>query len=85
MKIISALAALIKAIPIIHEWLNKVIAAYDEWKSKEIKKQTAKDVDLGIKEQDQRKVEDEDHSGRFSGRGDIRSSLPNVVRDEKKS
>jgi len=77
--------AIAKAIPIIQEWVKKVLSMYDEWKSKESKKQTAKEVDLGIKEQDQRKIEDENHSGQYSGRGDIRTSLPGVVRDSKKS
>lgn len=84
MKIISALVSIAKAIPIIQEWVKKVLLMYEEWKAKEEKKQTAKDVDLGIKEQDQRKLEDENHSGQYSGRGDIRSSLPGVMRDKKK-
>jgi hypothetical protein len=83
-KIISAVIALAKAIPIIEKWLSLLMAQYYQWKKEEIKKQTAQNVDLGIKEQDQRKIEDETHSGVYSGRGDIRSSLPDVLRDKEK-
>lgn len=84
MNFISALIAIAKAVPVIDKWLTELVKAFYEWKKEEIKKQTAQNVDLGIKEQDQRKVEDEDHSGRYSGHGDIRSTLPGVMRDEKK-
>jgi hypothetical protein len=83
-RIISAIIALAKAVPVIDKWLSQLVTEFSKWKSEQIKKETAQSVDLGIKEQDQRKIEDEEHSGVYSGLGDIRSSLPGVVRDKTK-
>lgn len=83
MQVITAIMAVVKAIPIIDKWLEKLFIAYSAWKKEQAAEQTKKEIDQAIKDQDQRRVEGEDHSGNYSGHGDIRTSLPGVMRDKK--
>ncbi len=83
MKIIAAIMAVIKAIPIIDKWMEKLFIAYSLWKKEQVAEQTKIEIDQAVKTQDQRRVEGESHSGNYSGVGDIRASLPGVMRDKK--
>lgn len=82
-QLIVAIIALAKAIPIIDKWLEKLFDAYVIYKDEKIKEQTQREIDQAIKDQDQRRIEGENHSGNYSGHGDIRTSLPGVMRDKK--
>jgi hypothetical protein len=83
MKFISVIITLAKAIPVIDKWLERLFDAYVIYKSEKSKEQTQIEIDRAIETQDQRRVENENHSGVYSGHGDIRTSLPGVLRDKK--
>lgn len=86
MKVISFILALAKAAPIIDKWLGLLFLAYQEHKKKEIQKATKKAIDEGIENQDQRDMESDQTSGKPSGMGTIRNSLPGVgLRDKRKN
>lgn len=84
-QIIVAIIALAKAIPIIDKWLEKLFDAYAVYRDEKAKEQTKKEIDQAIQSQDQRKVESENYSGKYSGHGDIRTTLPGVMRDKKQN
>lgn len=83
MRFIAVVITLAKAIPVIDKWLERLFDAYVIYKSEKIKEQTQIEIDRAIENNDQRKLENENHAGNYSGVGDIRTSLPGVVRDEK--
>ncbi len=78
MQIIATILAIAKAIPIIDKWLGELVAAYQAYKKKEVEESTKRAIDEGIKNQDQRPVESDQTSGKPSGLGTIRDSLPGV-------
>lgn len=82
-KLIAAIIALAKVIPVIDKWLEKLFDAYVVYKSEKSKAETKIEIDRAIENQDQRRMESENHSGVYSGHGDIRTSLPGVMRDKK--
>jgi hypothetical protein len=85
MQVISFILALAKAAPIIDKWLGFLVSAYQEQKKKEIQEATKKAIDEGIKNQDQRAIESDQTSGKPSGMGTVRDSLPGVwLRDQGK-
>jgi hypothetical protein len=86
MQAISLILALAKAIPIIDKWLGELAVAYQAYKKKETEEKTKRAIDEGIENQDQRPIESDQTSGKPSGMGVVRDSIPNVrVRDKGKS
>lgn len=83
MQFIAAIMAIVKAVPIIDKWLERLFIAYSVYKKEQIAEQTRIEIDLAVENQDQRKVESENYSGNYSGHGDIRTSIPGVLRDKK--
>jgi hypothetical protein len=83
MQAISLILALAKAIPIIDKWLGELAIAYQVYKKEQVAEQTRIEIDLAVENQDQRKIESENYSGNYSGHGDIRTSIPGVLRDKK--
>ena len=75
--------AIVKAVPIIDKWLERLLVAYSAWKAEQVAEQTKIEIDRAIDLKDQRRVEGENHTGKYSGHGDIRTSIPGVMRDEK--
>ena len=75
--------AIVKAVPIIDKWLERLFIAYSVYKKEQAAEQTRIEIDLAVENQDQRKVESENYSGNYSGHGDIRTSIPGVLRDKK--
>jgi hypothetical protein len=85
MQVISVILALAKAAPIIDKWLGLLFVAYQEQKKKEIQEANKKAIDEGIKNQDQRPIESDQISGKPSGMGTVRDSIPGVwLRDQGK-
>ena len=84
-QIIALVLAIAKALPIIDKWLGELFSAYQVQKRKEIQAETERVINEGIQIQDQRKIESDQTSGKPSGLGTIRDSLPGVVRDKGKS
>jgi hypothetical protein len=86
MQAISLILALAKAIPVIDKWLGELAIAYQIYKKKEIEEATKRAIDEGIQNQDQRPIESDQTSGKPSGLGTIRDSIPGVkLRDKGKS
>ena len=83
--VVSLLTALFAAIPTFERWWESLMLEYIKLKKDRITKETREAIQNVFKEQDQRAIEDEDYSGKPSGIGTIRDSLPGVVRDPKKS
>jgi hypothetical protein len=81
---IALIIALAKALPIIDKWLGELFAAYQVQKKKEIQEATERAINEAIKNQDQRPIESLQISGKPSGLGSIRDSLPGVMRDKGK-
>lgn len=82
---IALILAIAKALPIIDKWLGELFAAYQVQKKKEIEEANKKAIDDAIKSQDQRSIESDQTSGKPSGMGTIRDSLPGVeLRDKRK-
>jgi hypothetical protein len=84
-QLIALVLAVAKALPIIDKWLGELFNAYQVQKKKEIQAETERAINEGIQNQDQRKIESDQTSGKPSGLGTIRDSLPGIVRDERKS
>lgn len=84
-QIIALVLAVAKALPIIDKWLGELFSAYQVHKRKEIQAETERVINEGIQIQDQRKIESDQTSGKASGLGTIRDSLPGIVRDKGKS
>jgi hypothetical protein len=84
MQAISLILALAKALPIIDKWLGELFAAYLVQKRKEVQEATERAINEAIKNQDQRPIESSQISGKPSGLGSIRDSLPGVMRDKGK-
>jgi hypothetical protein len=83
-QLIALVLAVAKAIPIIDKWLGELFNAYQVQKKKEVQAETERAINEGIQNQDQRKIESDQMSGKPSGMGTVRDSLPGVVRDERK-
>ena len=83
MQFIATIMAIVKAVPIIDKWLERLFIAYSVYKKEQAAEQTRIEIDLSVENQDQRKVESENYSGNYSGHGDIRTSIPGVLRDKK--
>ena len=83
MQFIATIMAIVKAVPIIDKWLERLFIAYSVYKKEQAAEQTRIEIDLAVENQDQRKVESENYSGNYSGHGDIRTSIPGVLRDKK--
>jgi hypothetical protein len=75
---ISLLTAIFKAIPTMEAWWESLVIAWIKYKNIQLKKETIQAIKEAIKDQDQRGLEDEEHSGKPSGIGSIRTSLPGV-------
>jgi hypothetical protein len=84
-QLIPLILAVAKAIPVIDKWLGELFAAYQAYRKKEIEEATTRAINEGIKNQDQRPIESDQTSGKPSGMGTIRDSLPGIgVRDKGK-
>lgn len=81
---IAAILAIAKAIPVLDGWLNKLLVEYAKIKKLKIEKEITEAVNEAINEGDQRGLESPEHSGVYSGVGDIRTSLPGVVHKQTK-
>lgn len=82
-QVIAAILAVAKAIPVLDEWLNKLLVEYAKFKKLKIQKETQEAVDAAFENQDQRGLESQEHSGEYSGVGTIRDSLPGVHKQTK--
>jgi hypothetical protein len=76
--ILTLITSISKAIPVVDKWIEELVAAYIIQKKIWVMKENRKAIELAIKEQDQRGLEDEDFSGKPSGIGTIRDTLPGV-------
>ncbi|MCS6281470.1 MAG: hypothetical protein HUM72_12630 [Dolichospermum sp.] len=84
-QLIALVLAVAKALPIIDKWLGELFNAYQVQKKKEVQAETERVINEGIKNQDQRKIESDQTSGKPSRMGSVRDSLPNVgLRDKGK-
>jgi hypothetical protein len=86
MSIAAALAfitALSNALPVLDKWIESLVVAYSIQRKLWIKKENILAIKKAIETQDQRELEDEEHSGDYSGLGTIRDSLPGVRNSEK--
>lgn len=85
-QLIALIISVARALPIIDKWLGELFSAYQEEKTRRVKAETERTINEAIKDQDQRKIESEQTSGKPSGMGDIRDSIPGVeLRDKGKS
>lgn len=83
MKTISLVIAFLKAIPIIEEWFQKLVAAYVAARISSIKKEYKDSIKKAFDQQDQRPIEEalgNPDAGAPSGipGTEIRDSLPGV-------
>lgn len=81
--VITLLTALFKAVPIMEAWWEQVLVEWIKYRKIQLKKETIKAINEALKDQDQRGLEHEDYSGKPSGIGAIRDSLPGVRNSKK--
>lgn len=82
-QVIAAILAISKAIPVLDKWIGMLLAEYAKVKKLKIEKEIKEAVDEAISTGDQRPLESPEHSGEYSGHGDIRDSLPGVHQSPK--
>lgn len=78
MQFVALVLAIAKAIPIIDRWLEVLVLEYVKHKQEQLIKLNKKIIEESIKLKDQRKIEDEEHSGEVSGSGTIVDHLPRM-------
>lgn len=78
MQFVALVLAIAKAIPIIDRWLEVLVLEYVKHKQEQLIKLNKKIIEEAIKLKDQKKIEDEEHSGKVSGSGVIVDRLPRV-------
>jgi hypothetical protein len=79
-SVMTLLLAIFKAVPTIEIWWERLIVEYVRINKLKIAKENKAAIVAALTGQDQRGLEDEDHSGKPSGIGTIRPTLPNVMR-----
>jgi hypothetical protein len=77
--VLALLTALFKAFPAMRKFYEDLQKAYKVQQDKAVVAANHEAVKDAIEQQDQRGLEDEAHSGKPSGVGTIRTSLPNIV------
>lgn len=77
----SLLLAVFKAVPTLETWYQRLMVEYVKLRKLQIAKENRQAITDALKDQDQRGLEDEEHSGKPSGVGTIRDSLPGVRND----
>jgi len=82
---IALLLAIFKAVPTIEIWWERLVTQYVILKGLQIAKENKAAIVLALKEQDQRGIEDEEHSGKPSGVGTFRPYIPGIVRNKEKN
>ena len=82
-QVLAVLLAIFKAVPTIEIWWGRLISEYVKFKGLQITKENKAAVIKALKEQDQRELEDEKHSGKSSGVGTFRPYLPGVHNSKK--
>ena len=78
MQFFAILFTLIKAVPIIDKWAELFVLNYLEWKKSRLIEINKKIIKESLELKDQRKLEDEEHSGMISGLGAVIDTLPRV-------
>ena len=78
MQFFAILFTLIKAVPIIDKWAELFVLNYLEWKKTRLVEINKKIIKESLELKDQRKLEDEERSGRNSGLGAVVESLPRL-------
>jgi CTP:phosphocholine cytidylyltransferase-like protein len=79
-SVLSLLLAIFKAVPTIEIWWERLVVEYVKFSKLKIAKENKAAIIEALKSDDQRGLEDEEHSGIPSGVGTIRTTLPNIVR-----
>jgi hypothetical protein len=82
-QVLAVLLAIFKAVPTIEIWWGRLIAEYIKISKLKIAKENKAAIIKAIKDQDQRGLEDEEHSGKPSGVGTFRPYLPGVHNSKK--
>ena len=83
-SVMALLLAIFKAVPTIELWWVRIVTEYIKLKGMQIARENKAAIIKALQNDDQRGLEDEDHSGKPSGIGTIRDSLPNIVHKSKK-
>jgi len=83
-QIASLIIAISKILPVVQKLLEELFEQYKAEKRKRVIAATNAKVEKVIKEQDQRELEHETISGKPTGIGTIRTSLPGVMHKPKK-
>ena len=79
-SVMALMLAIFKAVPTIEIWWERLVVEYIKLSKLKIAKDNKAAIIKALQDDDQRGLEDEDHSGRPSGIGTIRPTLPNVMR-----
>jgi hypothetical protein len=77
-QVIAAILAIAKAVPVLDKWIGQLLDEYAKIKKLKIEKEAIEATNEAIETGDQRPLESSEHSGQYSGHGDIRDSLPGV-------
>lgn len=84
--VISLLTAIFSAVPYLKKAFDSLMVEYLKLKKDTLSKETIKAINDAINNQDQRPLESAEYSGKPSGVGAIRDSLPGVkLRDKSKN
>ncbi len=78
MQFFAILFSLLKAIPVIDKWVELFVLNYLGWKKSRLIEINKKIIKESLELKDQRKLEDEERSGRNSGLGTVVESLPRL-------
>jgi hypothetical protein len=76
--ILSLMLSIFKAIPVLDKWFEELVAAYVLQRKIWTRKENHQAIKKAFETQNQRGLEHEDYSGKPSGIGTIRDSLPGV-------
>jgi len=77
-SVLSLLLAVFKAVPTIEIWWERLVVEYVKISKLKIAKENKAAIIEALKSDDQRGLEDEDHSGKPSGVGTFRPYIPGV-------
>ena len=78
MQYFTFIFAMLKAIPIINDWVESFVIHYLEWRKAQIIEANKKIINEAIKNKDQRELESNQVSGKPSGHGHIIGELPRM-------